>query len=204
MKQFGLELEFFVGKGKTIIPAFKGTDNLDGNPSVGELRTGIHSNIIDAIFELKKLIYIETNKLKNKGLKFKLISENTFSDDQINEIRKHCSSKKDYTEEISIYGEKANRVLEKGLTKASLQINISENEKFYYQNGKEQKHKILSTPFDYVSIIRQLDSLFEKDIISTNRLKGVFSIKEGENGKRIEYRSLPNTIDLLKLQNILK
>jgi len=37
--KYGIELEFFVFKDEGVVPAYKATYNLDGNPVIGELRT---------------------------------------------------------------------------------------------------------------------------------------------------------------------
>ena len=37
--KYGIEFEFFVSKDNKIIPAYLATNNLDGNPFLGEIRT---------------------------------------------------------------------------------------------------------------------------------------------------------------------
>lgn len=216
---YGIELEFFVSDDKDqIIPAYEVTNNLDGNPIIGEIRTKIHDNIVDCIFELKKLLFLETEKINKQGYKLLLIPETKVDDTFLKNLRKDKSyiNKKDVEilEELSIYSGNTGKMLPKGVYKASVQINFSENSEISYQKytkvSVEDKYKYdvstdyakYSQVFDYVTILRKLDIMFTEEIKNTNRVKGVYAIKNGELGKRIEYRSLPNNIDLDKLLKI--
>jgi len=217
MKNYGIELEFFVtDKEGNIVPAFKATTNLDGNPVIGELRTKVHNNIIDCVFELKKLIFIEKEKIEKAGFKFSLIPIAKVNDEFIKQLRrepKYINRKSlELLEEYSIYGKKLSKVLPKGTYKASLQINISENNAFRFSEavkvGKvyesRQKEKSFAEVFNYVDLIATLDKNFKEEIATTGRVAGVYCIKDGELGNRIEYRSLPNTVDIDKLIQVLK
>lgn len=221
MKNYGLELEFFVLKDDKIIPAYTKTSNLDGNPVIGELRTKVHNNILDCVFELKKLLYLETEKLKAQGCTLSLTTIQKVDDEFLTGLRKSedYTNKKEHTtlNELSIYlNGKIGKVLPKGVYKASLQINISDNKDVSYTEYTkvtvDDKYKYESKTatksysgiFDYVSIIAKLDEAFKQELIDSQRVKGVYAIKKGELGDRIEYRSLPNNIDLDKLIKILK
>lgn len=221
---YGIELEFFIRNKSTgdIVPAYKVTNNVDGNPVIGEIRTGVHNNIVDCIFELKKLIHLEREKLYKKDPNLMLIFQDviTLSDVTLKALRadRECIQRKEHTvlEELSIYPDKkTGKLLPRGVFKASLQVNFSENKMFsfteYEKVTVEDKYKYVSKSanksyaglFDYVSIIRRLDIAFAKEIVNTKRVKGVYAIKEGLLGDRIEYRSLPNTIDLNELLSSL-
>lgn len=203
--EYGIELEFFVKKGKVIVPAYLYTNNLDGNILLGELRTGIHKNITDAIFELKKLIYLEEIALKKKKCKFVLVSEHLFESKEISEVRTNPNyGNKNFTKEFSIYSENFTpKIYTPERIKASLQINFSEN---IYKKIRTIKNSIESyeesvnsSLFNFPEIIRKLDNKFKEEIKNTERTSGIYTIKDGEKGKRLEYRSLPNTINLSKL-----
>src|SRR3990167_8309674 len=89
MKNYGIELEFFVKNDKGIfIPAFKATSNLDGNPVIGEIRTQVHNDWTNCIFELKKLLYLETKELKEKGFVLELIDNIKVDDEFLKSLRK--------------------------------------------------------------------------------------------------------------------
>lgn len=218
--KYGIEFEFFVSKDSKIVPAYLATNNLDGNPVVGELKTLIHNNIIDCVFELEKLIYIEATELNKKGfimcLKDSIILDNetliNLRKDKAYINRKELES----LEEFSIYlNKKTGKLLPRNLFKASLQVNISNNKDFgysifnkvtvedKYKYVEEGKRHSYSSIFNYPEIINKLDIEFKDEILNSNRVKGVYAIKPGSLGDRIEYRSLPNTINLKKLIKVL-
>ena len=74
---------------------------------------------------------------------------------------------------------------------------VTVEDKFKWEETTQ--YKTHSQVFDFISIIRDLDNTYIEDIKNTNRVKGVYAIKDGELGKRIEYRSLLNTINLNSL-----
>jgi len=221
MKKIGIEFEYFISKDGKIIPAYLATDNLDGNPFLGEIKTKPFNNIVDCIFELEKIIYLEKSKLESKGYKMEVIPRNQFSNEDLIAFRKdkYALNKKELEvlEEFSIYSSgKTSKLLRRGEIKASLQVNISEHKSFSYieyekitvknkyRYQESYKNKEYACLFNYVSIISKLDSEFDKEIKESGRVKGVYAIKDGEFGDRIEYRSLPNNIDYKKIINILK
>jgi hypothetical protein len=218
MKKIGIELEFFIKNSDEYVPAYKYTTNIDGNPVVGELKTDIHDNIVDCIYDLKKRIFLEKTKLAEIGITLELIPEIEVSEEFVKSLRKDenfVNSKHfEVLKELSIYGKKTSKILPRKKYKAALQINISDNKSFsYHVYEKNQineeyeytskiKERQYSSIFDYVSIIRNLDILFKKEIKDTKRIPGVYCIKDGELGKRIEYRSLPNNVDINTLLKI--
>jgi hypothetical protein len=221
---YGIELEFFVVDMADInkpIPAYKSTNNIDGNPILGEIRTKIHDNICDCVFELKKLLYREETQLIDNKRLLRLASEMRFDKDTLLSLRKDAlysyRKEMEVLEEKSIYPNgKTGKFLPRDLCKASLQINFSENKDITYPEYEkvqvEDKYKYVSSTrkksysglFDYVSIIAKLDKYFANDIAEAGRVKGVYAIKSGELGDRIEYRSLPNTVNLDSLMAFLK
>ncbi len=48
---------------------------------IGELRTGVHNNIIDCVFELKKLIHIEREALRAKNCTMHIVHSVVFKDE---------------------------------------------------------------------------------------------------------------------------
>lgn len=223
MRKFGIELEFFVKtlQTNTIVPAYTVTNNLDGNPVVGEIRTGVHNNIVDAVFDLKKLLFIEKETLREKG--YVLCLDPIIKVDA--EFLKSLRKDKRYTtrkeneplDELSVYGNgKTGKLVPREVYKAALQVNMSENttfsyleyekitidDKFKYQSKSASRE--YSRVFDYITPIMALDKKFSSAIAATNRVKGVYAIKEGILGDRIEYRSLPNNINLDDLIEVLK
>lgn len=218
---YGIELEFFiVDVDNDLVPACKVTNNLDGNPIIGEIKTKVHPNIVDCIFELNKLIYQENAKIVSKGYFMRIAPQYKVSDSFLINLRKdkaYINRKQlEILETFSIYPKgKVAKVLPKGLYKASLQISFSDNKEFVYSEYEKitvedkskyiskSKNKVYSTVFNYVDIIYKLDEAFASEIKAAERIKGVYAIKEGVTGDRIEYRSLPNNIDFSKLLKLL-
>lgn len=219
MLNYGIELEFFVSdKEGNYIPAYKATSNTDGNPVIGEIKTKIYSSITDCVFEMDKLLYLEREKISNKGYILCLIPSIKVDNDFLKNIRNDAAyiNKKslDVLSELSIYGKATGKILPRGIYKASLQLNISDNNTIRYIAAKRYPGNEHYTPcdaelqkadvFDYVSIIRKLDDTFSKEISEAKRVRGVYAIKDGDSGKRIEYRSLPNNIYSHSLISALK
>jgi hypothetical protein len=218
---YGIELEFFVlDRELKLVPAYKATSNLDGNPVIGELRTGIHNNILDAVFEIKKNLFKETESLRKKGYLISRNQEKIVDNTFIKDLRKSYEyinrKETQFLEEFSIYSSgKTSKVLSRNKYKASLQINFSNNKELLYKEydkvsiGSNHKYierqskKDYSAVFNYVDLIKKLDYAFHYEIKEANRVKGVYAIKEGILGERVEYRSLPNTVDLNKIISVL-
>ena len=206
MKNIGIELEFFVKEIKSgqIIPAYKATSNLDGNPFIGELKTKVHVNEYDLIYELKSIIHRESDILKSKGFELLLIPEITISKDEFKSLRRDKSyvNKKELEvlDEISVYNKNTGKILAPNKFKASLQVNISDNsvQRISISDGKI-KEVYSSDIFNFNPIIKSFDIEFNNEIKDSNRVAGIYAIKDGNLGKRIEYRSLPNNVDLNKL-----
>lgn len=208
--KFGLEFEFFVKRNDNgeVVIAQEATYNLDANPVVGELRTIVHSDLVSAVFELKKLIYEEKKRLAQRGYSMLIASEVILTKDKLRQLRATTGYSKTPLLEKSIYPKGAlSKILGKGLFKASLQINMSKEYtsavEFTDSKGKRYYvNKQFSEVFDYVSIISKFDICFANEIKEAKRVKGVYAIKDGVNGSRVEYRSLPNTVFLEDLLSI--
>lgn len=219
MLNFGLELEYFIFKEGKLIPAHKVTRNHDGNPMIGEVRSIVSPFLVDCMFDIQKKIFKEKKALAEQFAKIVMIPEVQLTKDQLRDMR----SSVDFNDrkqmralkEMSVYGRDLSKILSRGHLKASLQVNISNNVEEEIITYKERKDasfntctirtkvkEYRSTLFDYAAIIRYLDEYFKIAIKETKRTPGVFCIKSGEKGDRIEYRSLPNNIDLELLTDI--
>lgn len=220
--KYGIELEFFVKDNEgNVVPAYQVTRNLDGNPVVGEIRTKVHDNIVDCVFELEKLLFLEKEKINKAGYNLSLEHVVTLSNEQKRTLREDKSfvSAKEMTvlKEFSIYANgKLGKILGNNVYKASLQINVNNITDFSYPSFEkiqvDNKYKYetkyiqknYASLFNFAEILFKLDIAFAEDIQKTGRVKGVYAIKAGELGDRIEYRSLPNTVDLMKVIEVLK
>ena len=199
--KYGIELEFFVTKNDNVVPAYQATHNLDGNPVVGELRTKVFKSISECIFDLKRLMYLEKKQLNNKGFNMLIQPEVTVNDEFIRKLRKNRNfydmKGKMYSDPLSIYGEAKTHILPVNKFKAALQINFSKDRYLYTTDkGRRINGGVI---FNYVDLIRGLDIEFKEEIKATKRVSGIYSIKDGEVSERIEYRSLPNNVNLFKV-----
>jgi hypothetical protein len=219
---YGIEYEFFVlNKDNTIIPAYLATHNLDGNPVVGEVKTSVHNNIVDCIFELKKILYREKEALLKLNCTMSPLHTIIVNDEFLknNRKQKEFINRKhiEVLEEFSIYPKgKLGKMLKREMFKSSLQINFSNNKDFQYpvytrvtvedksRYDISNSNKNYSSLFNYVDLILKLDNAFSTEIKQSDRVEGVYAIKSGDLGDRIEYRSLPSTVDLNKIIEVLK
>ena len=130
---YGLELEYFVqDKQENIVPAYKITNNVDGDPVIGEIRTGVFDNIVDAVFDLKKRVYNEIAQLEAKNAVMVITPQISVSKEFLVNLRKDKkftdTKLKGPLEEFSIYPKGATgKLLPRQQFKASLQINMSVN-----------------------------------------------------------------------------
>lgn len=211
--KYGLELEFFVtDKADQIVPAFVATKNLDGNPVVGEIRTSVHDSITDAIFDLKKLLYLEERKLRKDGYAINFYPSVKVSNEFVRKLRTSkeyiASQNKELLVEKSIYNGPLSRMNPRNVYTASLQINISCNSEvsFNYTNDKGHPQcfkRDVSNVFDYYTIIRHLDKSFAAKMKAERRIPGLYALKDGRYGARVEYRSLPNNVDLDRVIEVI-
>lgn len=124
---------------------------------------------------------------------FSLMNDHKFSRADKDKIRAR-HSEKGGVNISNIYGK--NQKLLGNNTQASFQINISKP--MFTVNGVEYYGL-----FDFVPIVRALDEEFKSEIKDSGRLPGFYSVKDS---KRLEYRSLPNSLfetDLLAITLLL-
>lgn len=180
MFKFGIELEgFCVVNGSVAIPV-KGYPT-DGFPGLVEVRSRTHYNLVDACFEVLKLMQ------PLYGLDTQ-ICEHTFTPQQRLDLRRRHNEKTSVSIN-NIYGKSPKALGNKTL--ASFQINISMEKTHYYTDNNRSEKYIHHQPFDFVPIVRALDKEFETQIKQSKRQPGWYSIKDE---CRLEYRSLPNFV----------
>jgi len=203
---YGIELEFLVrdAKNKAIIIANSVTYNVDGNPIIGEVRTKVCDSIVDCVFDIEKQLFLENNNIHLKNpqaiIDYKSGIAN-ITNGLYKEVRNQYDTSKDRLCELSIYGKSTGKILPRLTIKTSLQLNISKDHNIHGSKGKVIGHT--QELFDYVTIIKKLDKAFKNEIKAANRVPGVYAIKGGVNGTRIEYRSLPSSIDKYKLIEVI-
>jgi hypothetical protein len=122
--------------------------------------------------------------------------EHTFSGKEKQEIRSRHYEKGGVTIR-NIYGKDARNVGNRTL--ASFQINVSN------LSGRitTKTDTVVDEwgPFDFLEIIRNLDEEFSAEIKESNRQPGFYSLKDD---RRIEYRSLPNLVVSIGMNNLVR
>lgn len=180
MFHFGFELEGFEqdSSGKINLPSKDRTT--DGFPGLIEIRTKGGAGLQEAYFDLLRQYVMNPFDTVTNRHKFTL--------EELRTLRKTGWHKEALT--LSNLYNKAQKDL-KGTTIASLQLNFSCVDHLSYvdRDGKTvpTKYKL----FDFVPIIRELDSLFHQEIVGAGRQIGWYAVKDGY---RVEYRSLPNSV----------
>lgn len=101
----------------------------------------------------------------------------------------------------NIYGFQTHRCPTKFQT-ASLHISFTNEQKFDYYDNKGQ-HYVKTYPgfVDHAKLIVGLDKAFKQEIKAAKRNPGFYEVKYDG---RIEYRSLPNTVDMNKVAEVLR
>lgn len=85
-------------------------------------------------------------------------------------------------------------------TLASFQINISNFVGSIQPRGENSALRDIYGPFDFFQIIKRLDEEFATEIKESNRQPGFYCLKDQ---LRVEYRSLPNSVALIKPNTLL-
>ena len=191
--KYGLEKEFFVldkNKKPIVVPDYLPADECG---LLAEARGKPFHDITDAVFSLKS----EIHKLRKIAKKHNL----TLCDKPIMKI----------SDEVML---EARRKYEKGLIKYSnlyghlkhrnkpnetvAGVHISFTQPMTERCGKTTIE--YNTLFDFVSIFKKLDEKFKEEIKSAKRNPGFYEIKcDG----RVEYRSLPSNVNLMKVIDVI-
>lgn len=203
MRKYGLEKEFFLVKKNTkeiVIPeeAVKEHLPLDGCGYLVEARGEAYPSIFDAIFSL--MGKIEEIKYKLKDTEYELCDDpvrKVSKEMLIKVLRNHAKS----TIKFNNYtGFTSNR--EKGSEKtAGVHLSITEEITQTIIVEKTIKEIKYYKNFDWMQIFLKLDKEFKQEIKEAKRNPGFYEIK---NDGRIEYRSLPSNVNLIKLAEVIK
>jgi hypothetical protein len=204
MLTFGLEQEYFVlDSHRDIILPFETQSFIavDGGGYLAEARGKPYASIVEAVYSLyaaKKEIEIglETAAIRNKEEYTLSISpREALSAKQIDSLRRK------YTKEIVKYnnylGHLNHRVSGKIKT-AGTHISLCEERSTYSARGPGIKYNM---NFDWMRWFLLFDKAFKEEIKNSYRNPGFYELK---SDGRIEYRSLPNNINMDKLINVIQ
>ena len=193
----GLEREFLVANVGSpdrfiVVP--------DGLPAdecglLAEARGQPFSSVEEAVFSLQADSYRLTKQFEAKGL--------VLVDLPIGKIDKQARLQaarcydKGRTKYENLYGYEAHR---NAMTEQTAGIHISFTSPQAYLNSNNERNSI-NAMFDWAKIFIGLDKEFATEIKAAKRNPGFYELKQDG---RIEYRSLPNNVNLNKLIEVLK
>lgn len=183
MLKFGLELEGFFDSGKGfdfIAPPPKDYPT-DGFPGLVEFRSTGANSLHEAYSQVLVEIIKHPNVLTSEF-------EHTFSPESRAELRRRHEVKSAW-DIRNLYGKNPRALGNK--TIASLQINISNSTSSEYRDKDGTVHPERFGLLDVPKIILNLDEEFQEEIKEAKRQAGEYCIKDG---RRLEYRSLPNFV----------
>lgn len=207
--KFGFELEYFcINEAKAIGEVDKPCLVPDGLPYdecgwLVEVRSEPHTVIKKAIFLLKAEVEHVEAVAQRKGVKLGKVPLLAIPRDlKVKAAREHSKGRLTYR---NVYGHETHRN-GTNLATASLHISVTEERKFHYLKKVDTSHyepSSFSYPgfVDHAKLIIGLDLAFKDEIRKARRNPGFYEVK-GDG--RLEYRSLPNDVDLDKVERELK
>jgi hypothetical protein len=193
--KYGLELEWFLQAkdSDNLIMIDKSVFPYDESGFLVEARGQPANSIRDAVFLLKAEMYSLEKLAETSGYKLILEPLGKLSKEELRKIRRQFVKGIESFENLYGYTSHANG----SLLTAGLHIS------FTNQRIAQEKNKTSTTVnelFDFSKLFRKLDSAFADEIKIAKRRPGFYEIKAD---KRIEYRSLPNNVDLLKVIDVI-
>lgn len=207
--EYGMEIEFFVrdSDGNLVYPADAGLGH-DDLPLLAELRSRAHDDIYLVVAEIISELHRTRKRLEKKGFVMDFSPRVKLDKKQYDELLRRDEFSKGRRQYENLYGKVAPLGL--GWVTAGVHLHFSVGGVTYRYSvdvreckgdPKCRKDKEYETydQIDYAQIIRILDDHYKKEIKEAKRVKGMYELKE----HGFEYRSLPNTIDLLKLAEFI-
>jgi hypothetical protein len=195
--KIGFELELFVTKDDqpVLVPTGLPYDECGW---LVELRSEPHWDVRKAIALLNTELADVEEKLPKHGVV--LVREPLKEIPRalkVQAARKHTKGLIRYR---NIYGHETHRCSTKFAT-ASLHVSFTNEQTFRYTStsGKAETFKYQGF-IDHARIIMEMDRAFKREIKEAGRNPGFYEVKADG---RIEYRSLPNNVDLEKLRTTL-
>jgi hypothetical protein len=195
--KLGFEVEAFCLKdGKPVLPT---TLPIDECGWLAEVRSEPHTDVRKAIYLLMAEMEAVEALAAKEGITLSYVPLLEIPRDlKVQAARAHGKGQISYR---NIYGHECHKNSTK-LQTASLHISFTEFKEFVYYEGADKNRRTFNYPgfVDHAKIIASLDKAFKEEIWKAKRNPGFYEVK-GDG--RIEYRSLPNNIDLEKLQGVL-
>jgi hypothetical protein len=209
--KYGLEQEFFVAKrvldGQLIyVGGLDATLTPDECGFLAEARGQPYGTIREAVFSLMADVYRLEQAANKLGLELVEVPNATVPEAEILKSRRQFS--KGVLSYQNLYGHEAHRNGRKKT--AGIHISFTKPKVFTYsvKDGANPDEEDRYTErfeyqplWDFVQVFRKLDKAFEKEIKEARRNPGFYELKPDG---RIEYRSLPNNVDLKKIIDVIE
>lgn len=200
--KYGLENEFFVGSCRLasltnphgLIGPLPNDLTPDECGFLAEARGQPCSNIREAVFSLKADEYRLAGAASK--LNFLLIKEPLLAVPREIILASRKVFGKGTLNYQNMYGYAEHR--NKNKKTAGIHISFTNPQKMVNEKGNTH---VVNEIFDYVQIFRKLDNAFKEEIKAAGRYPGFYELKADG---RIEYRSLPNNADLMKIIEVLE
>jgi hypothetical protein len=201
--KYGLECEFFVAKddnvrdGEQLVGGLHPSLTPDECGFLAEARGQPYGTIREAVFSLMADIHRLEQAAKALGLYLVKLPNATVPDSEILKSRRQYS--KGVLSYQNLYGHEAHK--EKRKKTAGIHVSFTCEKEMWYTDKKQKEQKFKYQPiWDYVQVFRKLDLAFKEEIKNARRNPGFYELKPDG---RIEYRSLPNDVDLMKIITVL-
>ena len=195
--KYGFEVEAFVTKKGELVLAREVGLPYDEGGLLAEARGEPSHCPLLAAFLLAAEVYKLKKRAREKRLKLLFTPimevEQTFFDTVIRRYGKGPVP----AERGSMYGKEYLGGTPK--FRAGLHVHFSDS---YPITNKENREIHVHRQIDIPKLVRKLDLAFEKDILATGRLSGLYELKPSLHGG-FEYRSLPNDVNPIKVAEAL-
>jgi hypothetical protein len=207
--KYGLECEFFVAKddnvrdGEQLVGGLHPSLTPDECGFLAEARGQPYGTIREAVFSLMADIHRLEQAAKALGLYLVKLPN---ADVPASEILK---SRRQYSKGVlsyqNLYGHEAHKEKRKKTAGIHISFTCARELNYYVKCGPnnekyEDRHLSYQPVWDYVQVFRKLDLAFKEEIKNARRNPGFYELKPDG---RIEYRSLPNDVDLMKIITVL-
>jgi len=191
--QYGLEKEYFIYKDGIITSVPINLLPYDECGYLVEARGKPADNILEAVYLLKA----EEHKLYAKAMEnhYVLIVLPLDKIPPKLSLKLRRQFTKGITEYQNLYGYEAHR--NGSLVTAGLHISFTNPRTI---KNKEGYDIVVNGMFDYIQLFRLLDKEFKDEIKESKRNPGFYELK---SDGRIEYRSLPNNVNLDKVIDVI-
>jgi len=203
MFKYGLEQEFFIENDKSnlvVVPDYLPHDSCG---LLVEARGKPFASPFDAVCSLMADVLRIKRQVSELTEDLNLLKQPIMQVSRVLRIEAQRKYEKGLLSYKNLYGfnHHANKITEQT---AGIHVSFTNEKEFSYytQNRKscERTTHTYNTIWDFPTIVTAFDKRYSKEIAEAKRKPGFYEIKD--NG-RIEYRSLPNNIDLEKLANFI-